>query len=149
MCGFNSRYLEGNLGIGAHGRSNLCNLICLKHLIWSNVFFLHKSSIFRHACASCSELPSNINTLTDSAHTEEFMTFMTLHTRMIQARTRVFLSGGGRNLNKYQNWAPSHSLHIQYVYLNSYVAFMRSNLISLLFFFSNFGLTQTYCNDML
>ena len=53
--------IDGNLEIGSHERKNLCYLICLRSLIRSRagtnrIFFLH-------ACATCSELPSNIDTM--------------------------------------------------------------------------------------
>ena len=60
--------LDGDSVIVAHVRSNLCNLICLRHLIISisvnnQIFFSPKRPIFRHACATCSKLQSNIDTM--------------------------------------------------------------------------------------
>ena len=51
--------LDGNSRIGAHVRSNLCYLICLRYLIRSRavtnrIFFSPKRSIFLHACAKFS-----------------------------------------------------------------------------------------------
>ena len=48
--------------MNAHVRSNLCYFICFRHLIRSGavtnrIFFLF------HACATCSELPSDISTM--------------------------------------------------------------------------------------
>ena len=48
--------------------SNLCYLICLRHLIRSRadknrIFFAPIRPIFLHACATCSELPSNISSM--------------------------------------------------------------------------------------
>ena len=50
---------DGNSEIGAHVRSDLCYLICLRHLIkpssvTNRIFFL---PIFLHTCATYSELP--------------------------------------------------------------------------------------------
>ena len=59
--------LDGNLEIGAQVRSNLCDLIFLTHLIRSradtNRIFSPKRPIFLNACATCSELPTNISTM--------------------------------------------------------------------------------------
>ena len=57
--------LDGNLEIGAHVGSNLCYLICFRHLIISRVitnriFYTKKKLIFLHVCATYSELPSDI-----------------------------------------------------------------------------------------
>ena len=56
--------LDGNFTIGAHVRSNLSYLICLGRLIRprlvSRWMFSPKRTIFLHACAPCSELPSYI-----------------------------------------------------------------------------------------
>ena len=59
---------DGNSEIGAHFRSILCYLICLRHLIWSRAvtnrgFFSPKSPIFLHAWATCSNLPSNTSVM--------------------------------------------------------------------------------------
>ena len=59
--------LDGHSDIGARVRSNLCYLICLGHLVrsraFTNLFFLlRKDIVFLHACAICSELPSNMST---------------------------------------------------------------------------------------
>ena len=59
---------------GAHVRSNLCDLICLKHLTRliavANRISLSENTYFLHACATCSELPTNLSpmspTWTDS-----------------------------------------------------------------------------------
>ena len=47
-----------NSEIGAHLRSNLCYLICLRDLIRSRAV-----SYFLHASPTCSELPSNMSTM--------------------------------------------------------------------------------------
>ena len=53
--------------LDAHVRSNLCYLICLRHLLRSravmNRIFSPKRPMFVHACATSSELPSNISTV--------------------------------------------------------------------------------------
>ena len=56
--------LDGNLETGAQIRSNVCYLICLRHLIRSRavtnrVYLTPKEPIFL-----CSELPSDISTMT-------------------------------------------------------------------------------------
>ena len=57
--------LDGNSEIGEH--VNLCYLICLRHLIISravkNCIFSSEITNFFHACASYSELPTNISTM--------------------------------------------------------------------------------------
>ena len=58
----------GNSEIGAHVSFNLCYFTCLRLLISAiavtNVFFFFKKPIFLlHACATCSELTSNISTM--------------------------------------------------------------------------------------
>ena len=57
--------LAGNSEIGAHAKSNLFHLICLRHVIRSrgvtNWIFSPKRPIIIQACAACSELPSNIH----------------------------------------------------------------------------------------
>ena len=60
--------IDGNSEIGAHARSNLCYLNCLRHLIRLRaiknlIFFLQERPIFLDTCATCSELPSNISTI--------------------------------------------------------------------------------------
>ena len=59
--------LNGSSEIGAHVRSNLCDLICLRHLIKTravtNRIFSPKRFISLHACAICFELPSHISTM--------------------------------------------------------------------------------------
>ena len=60
--------LNGNSEIGAHVRSSLCYLIGLRLVIRpkavTNRFFLSSNrTIFLHACATCSELPSKKSTL--------------------------------------------------------------------------------------
>ena len=52
---------DGNSEIGSHVWSNHCYLLCLRHSI--QIFFLRKYVFFLHACATCSELPSNISTV--------------------------------------------------------------------------------------
>ena len=55
---------DGSSEPGMHVRSNLCYLICLRHLIKlrtiTNRIFSEKTNFF-HACATCSELPSDIS----------------------------------------------------------------------------------------
>ena len=58
--------LHGNSEIGAHVKSSLCYLICLRHLtslgvVKNRIFFLRPN--FLHACATYFELPSNISTM--------------------------------------------------------------------------------------
>ena len=60
--------LDGNsMVIDERVRSNLCYLICLRHLIRSrevtNPIIFRKIRIFHHTCAICSELPSNVRTM--------------------------------------------------------------------------------------
>ena len=59
-------YLDGNLKIGAHARSNLYCFICLRHLIKPRAvryrIFSPKKSNFLHTCATFFQLPSNIGT---------------------------------------------------------------------------------------
>ena len=61
--------LDVNSKIGAHIWSNLCYSIFVRHLITSNAvtnrIFSPKRPIFLHACAACSELPSNISTMNE------------------------------------------------------------------------------------
>ena len=60
--------VDGNSEIGAHVGSNLCHLICLKHLINSRaVIGFFSLQIFLHACATCSKLPSNTSTMDSTA----------------------------------------------------------------------------------
>ena len=47
--------LDGNSVIGAHLHSDIGNLFCLGQKIGKDVFI--------HVCATCSELTSNINTM--------------------------------------------------------------------------------------
>ena len=58
--------LDGNLEIDAHINSNLWNHIYLRHLIRLSAvtyqIYLWKNQFFHNACATCSELPSYINT---------------------------------------------------------------------------------------
>ena len=60
--------LDGNSVIGACVRSNLCYLICLRHLLWSravtNWFFI---IILLHTRATCSELQSNMSSMIHDA----------------------------------------------------------------------------------
>jgi len=59
--------LNGNSEIGTHVKSNLCYLICLRHLIRSrvvtnrNLVFSLKRFFFLHACATWFELPSTVS----------------------------------------------------------------------------------------
>ena len=49
-----------------HVRSNLCFCICFRHLVRAftyNICFPLKTPIFLQACATCSELQSNISTM--------------------------------------------------------------------------------------
>ena len=62
--------LDGNSELGAHARSNLCYSTCLINRFFqldrkqSRIgLFSLKSSIFPHACATCSELPYDISTM--------------------------------------------------------------------------------------
>ena len=59
--------LDGNSEIGGQVRSNLCYLICLRHLIRSEQshigFLFRKKDTDLHDCAACSELPSNISSM--------------------------------------------------------------------------------------
>ena len=62
------RILDGNSGVGAHVRSNICHLICLRDLIKSRavtnrIFFSPNRPIFLHGCATCSKLSSNISSM--------------------------------------------------------------------------------------
>ena len=56
-----------NKKISAHVRSNLCDVICFRHLIISEQsyigFIVPKRPIDLHECATCFELPSNIITM--------------------------------------------------------------------------------------
>ena len=57
---------DGNSDIGSHVRSNFCYLICIMHFVRSSAVtnrILQKIPIFLHACATCSELPSNISVM--------------------------------------------------------------------------------------
>ena len=55
--------LAGNSERAAYAKSNICHLICLKHLIRSTKvthrMFFSENTFFHHACATCSELPSS------------------------------------------------------------------------------------------
>ena len=59
--------LDGNSEIGAQVKSNFCYLIFLRHLVGSRVatnsIVFSKKAFFLHACAACSELPSNVSTI--------------------------------------------------------------------------------------
>ena len=53
--------------MSAQVRSNLCYLICLRHFIRSRKVtnrFVIRKDFFVPACATCTELPSNMNTMT-------------------------------------------------------------------------------------
>ena len=70
---------NGNSEIGAHVRSNLRFMICLRHWIRSRavgVFFSPKRSIFSLACATCNELQSDISTLLVGRVTSKKFNFM-------------------------------------------------------------------------
>ena len=54
--------LDGNTKMGVSARSNLCYLICVRHLNRSRENFSPKRPVFLHACGTYSELPSNIST---------------------------------------------------------------------------------------
>ena len=62
--------LDGNSEIDAQVKRNLFYLIDLRHsislsMVTSRVIFFYPGRpIFRHACATCAELPSNISTIT-------------------------------------------------------------------------------------
>ena len=64
--------LDGNSEIGSNVIRNLHYLICLRQLIRSqaesqnNSFFHHKRQVFLHSSATCSELPSNLSTMSSS-----------------------------------------------------------------------------------
>ena len=68
LCAGHDTYiLYGNSEMGAHMRSNLCNLIYLRHFIRSREdtnrdFFSPKRPFSLQSCATYSELPSNIST---------------------------------------------------------------------------------------
>ena len=59
--------LDGDTEIGAHVGSNLCDLICVRHLIGSwaakSCIVSPERPIFLPAGAICYELPSNISTM--------------------------------------------------------------------------------------
>ena len=59
--------LIGNSEVGAHIRSNLWYLICLRHWIESShisyFIFNSEKTFLLHACATCSELPYNISNM--------------------------------------------------------------------------------------
>ena len=52
--------LDGNSGIGAHVKNNLCYLICLR--CSNKIEISHTLDLF-FSCATCSKLPSNISTM--------------------------------------------------------------------------------------
>ena len=52
--------LDGNSEMDADVRSNFCYLICLRHLIGLRAVTNQIFFTFHHACATCSELGSNI-----------------------------------------------------------------------------------------
>ena len=63
--------LDGDSKIVAHKRSDLCNLISLRHLIKSStvtncLFFSEKKTFFFNACVTSSELPSYASTMVDT-----------------------------------------------------------------------------------
>ena len=70
------RLLDGDSEKGEHVRSNLCYLICLRHLIGlravTNRIFIFP--IF-HACVICSELPSNISSITEEHRGEKLQLY--------------------------------------------------------------------------
>ena len=56
--------LQGYSEICAYVRSNLCDLICLRHSrAVKNRIFSPKRLIFLHECTTCSKLPCNISTM--------------------------------------------------------------------------------------
>ena len=59
--------LDGNSEIDAHVRSNLCYVISSGHSnryrSVTNLMFYPKRPVFFHACATCSEIPSNISAM--------------------------------------------------------------------------------------
>ena len=60
--------IDGNSEIGAHIKSKLCYLICIRHLIRPRTVSYRNFSfpvrpIFLNACAICPELVSNIRTM--------------------------------------------------------------------------------------
>ena len=60
--------LDGNSEIGAYVRSNLCYLMSLKQS--QITFVLTKKPIVLHACATCSELQSNLGTISLDGNSE-------------------------------------------------------------------------------
>ena len=67
--------LDGNSEIGAHVKSLLCYLICVSHLIKSRAVtdFSLLKTIFLHACATRSWLPSNVNIMSWAFHGQDFI----------------------------------------------------------------------------
>ena len=60
--------LDGKSVVCAHGRSNLCYLISLRHSIrtkavTNRIFLAPKKPIYHNACATCSALPCDISTM--------------------------------------------------------------------------------------
>ena len=83
--------------MGAHFMSNLCNLICLRHLFRSRRHktdgFSSKKRLFLvHACATCSEFPSNISTNTPTFHFYLFALFLWNAIRVVNETFFVCLS---------------------------------------------------------
>ena len=62
--------LDGISKLGAHVRSNLCHLTCIRLLISSRVstnrVYLPEKTYFHHLCATFNELPSHISTMVHS-----------------------------------------------------------------------------------
>ena len=59
--------LDGNIEIGAHVWTKICNLICLMHLELEQSqigSLFRKNPVFLHTCARCSELSSNKSAMT-------------------------------------------------------------------------------------
>ena len=61
-------FIDGKSEIGVQLRRNICYLVSLRHLIRSRavtnlILFSPLRPIFLHACATCSELPSDIGTM--------------------------------------------------------------------------------------
>ena len=74
--------LDGNSLIGAHVWRNDCYSTCSRHLVTSravtNRIFYLKSPFFLHACVTCYELPSNIDTMNRLLFTNCFQKVSTL-----------------------------------------------------------------------
>ena len=65
--------LDGNSEIGVRVRSKLSYLLCLKHVIRSREqshigYFISENPYFLHACATKSDLPSNMGTMVEGIY---------------------------------------------------------------------------------